>query len=57
VTESLYNVPVDAQDDLFEIWERIAKDSVGLANRLEDEFHELFASVGPTPGRDIPAET
>jgi hypothetical protein len=34
--ESHYDVSAEAQNDLFEIWERIAGDSVTLANRIED---------------------
>jgi hypothetical protein len=39
---SLYDVSAEAQNDLFEIWRRIAADSVDLANRIESEFRELF---------------
>ena len=49
--ERLYAVSAEAQEDLFEIWRRIAEDSVTLANRIEDEFHELFASLGRMPGQ------
>ena len=42
---SLYDVSAEAQNDLFEIWSRIADDSVELANRIESEFYELFASA------------
>lgn len=49
--EPLYNVSEEAQNDLFEIWRRIAEDSVGLANRVEDEFFELFGSLGRMPGQ------
>ena len=48
---SLYDVSAEAQDDLFEIWQRIAVDSVELANRVDDEFHDLFASLGRMPGQ------
>jgi len=48
---SLYDVSVEAQDDLFEIWQRIAEDSVDLANRIESEFHDLFATLGRMPGQ------
>ncbi len=47
--ENLYDVSHDAQHDLFEIWLRIAGDSVGLADRVEGEFHELFATLGRMP--------
>jgi antitoxin ParD1/3/4 len=46
---SLYDVSAEAQNDLFEIWRRIADDSVNLANRIEVEFYELFASLGRMP--------
>ena len=36
-------------DDLFEVWRRIAEDSVELADRIDGEFHELFASLGKMP--------
>ena len=48
---SLYDVSAEAQNDLFEIWRRIADDSVALANRIESEFYELFASLGRMPGQ------
>jgi antitoxin ParD1/3/4 len=38
-----------SSNDLFEIWRHIAGDSVDLANRIEDEFHDLFASLGRMP--------
>jgi hypothetical protein len=34
---SLYDVAAEAQNDLFEIWRRIAEDSVDLANRINSE--------------------
>ena len=46
---SLYDVSAEAQNDLFEIWRRIAGDSVELANRIESESYELFASLGRLP--------
>jgi plasmid stabilization system protein ParE len=52
--ETCYDVSAEAQNDLFEIWERIADDSVTLANRIDDEFHGLFASPGRMPGQDTP---
>ena len=39
------------QDDLFEIWKRIAGHSVTLADRIDGEFHELFTSSGRMPGQ------
>jgi antitoxin ParD1/3/4/toxin ParE1/3/4 len=48
---TLYEVSAEAQNDLFEIWCRIAEDSVELANRIEDEFHSLFASLGRMPAQ------
>jgi plasmid stabilization system protein ParE len=46
---SLYDVSAEAQNDLFDIWRRIAEDSVDLANRIEGEFYDLFASLGRMP--------
>jgi len=43
---SLYDVSAEAQNDLFEIWRRIAEDSPELADRIENEFHGVFASLG-----------
>lgn len=47
----LYDVSFEAQNDLYEIWSRIAEDSLDLANRIENEFHDLFASLGHMPGQ------
>ncbi len=46
-----YEVSTEAQNDLFEIWCRIADDSLDLANRIDGEFHGLFASLGRMPGQ------
>ena len=43
--EGLYEVSLDAQNDLLEIWIRIADDSVDLANRIDGEFRQLFTSL------------
>ncbi len=48
---SLYEVSLEAQHDLFEIWRRIAEDNIDLAGRVESEFYELFASLGAMPGQ------
>jgi antitoxin ParD1/3/4/toxin ParE1/3/4 len=48
---SLYEVSAEAQDDLFEIWKRIASDSLTLADRIDSEFHDLFASLASMPGQ------
>jgi plasmid stabilization system protein ParE len=48
---SLYDVSAEAQNDLFEVWQRIAEDSVDLANRSEGEFYHLFESLGQMPGQ------
>ena len=45
----LYDVSKDAERDLLEIWRRIDGDSVLLANRIEGEFHETFASLSRMP--------
>lgn len=44
-----YAVSLQAQDDLFEIWSRIARDSIELADRIDSDFRELFASLGRMP--------
>jgi hypothetical protein len=41
---SLCDVAAEAQNDLFEIWRRIAGDSVELANHIESEFYEFVWS-------------
>lgn len=46
-----YEVSAEAQIDLFEIWRRVAEDSVDLADRIDCEFHELFAALGRMPGQ------
>jgi antitoxin ParD1/3/4/toxin ParE1/3/4 len=48
---SLYDLSVEAEDDLFKIWQRIADDSVELADRIESELYELFESLGRMPGQ------
>jgi antitoxin ParD1/3/4/toxin ParE1/3/4 len=48
---SLYDISAEAQDDLFEIWKRIACDSLTLADRSDSEFHDLFASLARMPGQ------
>lgn len=62
MSESLYELSAEAQDDLFEIWHRIAADSVILADRIEGEFTDLFELPGrmPTLGhtrRDLTVRT
>jgi plasmid stabilization system protein ParE len=47
----LYDVSLEAQNDLFEIWRWIARDSVELADRIDNEFRELFVSLGRVPGQ------
>ena len=47
--DPLYDVSHEAQQDLFEIWLRIADDSIDLADRIEGEFQELFATLGRMP--------
>jgi len=43
---TLYQISAEAEDDLFEIWTRIARDSIDLADRIDGEFHSLFTSLG-----------
>jgi len=40
-----YDVSIEAQQDLLDIWCRIAVDSVDLADRIEGEFLDMFASL------------
>jgi antitoxin ParD1/3/4 len=47
----LFEVSVEAQNDLFEIWQRVAEDSLELANRIEGEFYSLFSSLSRMPGQ------
>jgi plasmid stabilization system protein ParE len=49
--ETLYEISAEAQNNRFEIWQRIATDSADLANRIDDEFHALFASLARRPGQ------
>ncbi len=51
MTAPSYELSPEAQNDLFEIWSRIAEDSVELANRIESEFYELFQSLAQFPGQ------
>jgi len=46
---SFYDVSAEAKNDLFEIWRHIAADSATLADRIDNEFHELFASLAKMP--------
>jgi len=48
---ALYQISAEAQADLFEIWRRIAADSIDLADRIESEFYDLFASLARMPGQ------
>ena len=43
-----FEVSAEAQNDMSEIWRRIAADSIELADRIEEEFYE---SLGRTPGQ------
>lgn len=47
----LYEISAEAQNDIFEIWRHIAEDSLELANRIESEFHSLFAALARMPGQ------
>jgi plasmid stabilization system protein ParE len=46
-----YSLASEAQTDLFEIWRRIAEDSVELADRIDGEFPDLFESLGRMPSQ------
>jgi plasmid stabilization system protein ParE len=43
----LYQISSEAQDDLFEIWQRIAQDNVDLANRIEGELYSFLVIYDP----------
>ena len=45
-----YDLTEEAHQDLFDIWRRIAEDSVDLADRIEGEFHKQFVSLAQMPG-------
>lgn len=45
----LDQISSETQDDLFEIWQRIARNSVDLVNRIEDEFYSLLESLARMP--------
>ncbi len=47
----LYQISSGAQDDLSEIWQQIARDSVDLANRIEGQFYSPFESLAHMPGQ------
>jgi len=49
--ERLFDLTEEAQSDLFEIWRRIAADSIELADRIEGKFYQRFASLGEMPGQ------
>lgn len=49
--DSLYEISDEAQNDLFEIWQRIAADSIDVANRIDEEFHSLFDALARMPGQ------
>lgn len=51
MTAPSYELSPEAQNDLFEIWSRIAEDSVELADRIDGEFYELFESLAQLPGQ------
>jgi plasmid stabilization system protein ParE len=49
--KTLYEVSAEAQLDLIQIWQRIAQDSIELADRVEGEFYSLFESLAHMPGQ------
>lgn len=52
--KSLYEISNEALDDLFEIWQRIAADSIDVANRISEEFHSWFDALAQMPGQGHP---
>ncbi len=45
-----YVLNVDAEQDLNEIWEYIAEDSIDAADRWIDKLFDAFGSLAQTPG-------
>lgn len=46
-----YLVSPEANNDIFEIWSWIAKDSIELAERVDAELHEVFEALARMPGQ------
>jgi len=46
-----YSVAPQAVDDLFEIWQYIARDSEDAARRVQSEFYETFGALARMPGQ------
>lgn len=48
-----YRFTPEAEDDLFEIWRYIARDSVAAANRVESAVHDACAFLSQEPRSGI----
>jgi plasmid stabilization system protein ParE len=46
-----YSVSPQAVDDLFEIWQYIARGSEDAATRVQSEFYETFGALARMPGQ------
>jgi antitoxin ParD1/3/4/toxin ParE1/3/4 len=46
-----YSVAPQAVDDLFEIWQYMARDSEDAATRVQSEFYETFDALARMPGQ------
>jgi antitoxin ParD1/3/4 len=46
-----YSVSPQAVDDLFEIWQYIARDSEDAARRVQAEFYKTFGALARMPGQ------
>ena len=46
-----YSVSPQAVEDLFEIWQYIARDDESVADRVQSEFYETFRSLARMPGQ------
>ena len=44
-----YELTEHAHRDLFEIWRHISDDGIDLADRIENEFYDLFDTLGRMP--------
>src|SRR5437870_1099570 len=40
----------EAREDLLDIWEYVARDSIDAADRLRDEIYEALVKLAQTPG-------
>jgi plasmid stabilization system protein ParE len=46
-----YSVSPQTVEDLFEIWQYIARDKESVADRVQSEFYEAFSALARMPGQ------